>query len=297
MVHIVQVVLSGSAEPPRVFLSEADAQAAYVACARKYWATSYTTYCERNGQNADSFAAAQAFAASFDLADRSRLHYWHLTPEDAGEGADLLLPGVAALVERREQLTRLAREIEQASGIVRDGLAELLDTIGGVSGSCEVPAVVPGAACQSVPCSANAERNAPGRFTPVELPAEETEEQPVADQPKPDDERFKTKEWRDYVSSLMGMCGGNRSEFPLFTRHDWRQAVYSSATSLEYWDWAALEIDNHIEAAQKAGYSVIDDPDKDGHYRFKTPAGEVNEHSCEAQGDAWCRAGLHLKGK
>ncbi len=289
MLHIVQVILSGSAEPPQIFLDEEKAHAAFVACARKYWATSYNAYCERNGLNADSFVAAQGFIASFDLADRSRIHYWHLTPEDAGAGAGQLMPGLAALSEQREQVRRLVREVEQASGIVRESLAELMDIVAGVTGEEPAATVTPSTA---------ADRDTPGRFTPVEPPAEEpVQEQPKAEQPKPDDARFKTKEWRDYVSSIVGMCGGNRSEFPLFTRHDWRQAVYSSETSLEYWDWAALQIDDHIEAAQQAGYSVVDDPDKAGHYRFRTPDGTVNDRSCEAEGDAWCRAGLHLKGK
>lgn len=287
MLHIVQVVVSGSAETPQAFFDEVQAHAAYVACARKYWAASFAAFCERNNLDGDGFASAQAFVASFDLADRSRIHYWQLAPEDAEAGVDQLLPGVAALAEKREQVQRLVHEVTQASDIVRESLTELLEIVGGVTGEEASAPVMP-----SEPAEASG-RNAPGRLAPAEPAVEE----PAAEPPKPDDERFKSKEWQSYVGSIINMCGGNRSEFPLFTRHDWRQAVYSSETSMEYWDWAALQIDDHIEMAQRSGYSVVDDPDKPGHYRFRTPDGVVSDISCDAEGDAWCRAGLHLKGR
>ena len=310
MLHMVQVVLSGSAETPRVFMDEAQAHAAFVAAARKYWAQSYAAYCERTGVDAERFSSAQAFVASFDLAERSRIHYWNVTPEDAGTGATQLLPGVALLMERREQIQRLVQEVEQASGIVREGLTELLDIVAGCTG--EEPPV-------TVQPSSPDDRNVPGRFASVELPAEELApaapatvgqeapgrlataslpaEEPARTVPQPSDEQYNTKEWRNYVNSIMGMCGGSRSEYHLFNRYDWRQAVYSNETAFEYWDWVAATIDEHIEQAQKAGYAIIDDPDKPGHYRFRTPAGEVSDISTEAEGEAWCRAGLHLKGR
>jgi hypothetical protein len=288
MLHIVQVVLTGSAEPPQVFLDEAKAHAAYVAVARKYWATSYATYCERNGVDGDSFSSAQAFVASFDLADRSRIHYWNITPEGAGADVSQLLPGVAALVERREQIQRLVQEVEQASGIVREGLTELLGFVAGVTGE---------ESCAPVRPSASEDRDTPGRFTPAEFPAGEPVAEAADATPQHDDAYYKSKEWKSYVESIMNMCGGNRSEYHLFSRYDWRQAVYSNETPFEYWDWVAATIDDHIERAQKAGYAVVDDAEKPGHYRFRTPDGVVSDISSEAEGEAWCRAGLHLKGK
>src|SRR5512133_1930007 len=94
MLHIVQVLLSGSAETPRVFFDEGAARAAYVECAKKYWNQSYAAYCEGRGLDGTSFSSAQAFVAGFDLADRSRIHYWSVTPED---GAGSLPTGLEVL--------------------------------------------------------------------------------------------------------------------------------------------------------------------------------------------------------
>jgi hypothetical protein len=284
MLHIVQVVLAGGAEIPRVFFDETAAQAAFVACAKRYWAQSYAAYCERDGVNGDFFSSAQAFVATLDLADRSRIHYWNVTPEDAGAGsASGLLPGAAALKERREHLLRVAREVEEASLTVRDGLTELLDAIAGLSGDAADTGVQP--------MKPGADQDAPGRLATTELSS------PAPEAPQPSAERYNTREWKEYVESIKSMCGGNRSEFHLFNRYDWRQAVYGSETAFEYWEWVAVQIDEHIEKAQRAGYSVVDDPDKPGHYRFRTPEGVVSDISNEAEGEAWCRAGLHLEGR
>jgi hypothetical protein len=91
--------------------------------------------------------------------------------------------------------------------------------------------------------------------------------------PQPPAELYNTREWKEYVESIKNMCGGSRSEFHLFTRHDWRQAVYNDQTSFEYWEWVAATIDHHIEQAQQAGYAVVPDPDQPGRHRFKAPDG------------------------
>jgi hypothetical protein len=283
MLHIVQVVLSGSAETPKVYLDEGAARAAFVDCAKMYWAQSYAAYCERNGVDSALFSSAQAFVATFDLADRSRIHYWPITPEDeAAGGAGSLLPGVEALKERRGLIERLVRDLEQASGAVREGLTGLLETIAELTGD------VTGVVARPV-----GETAAPGRLAAAEPPtppAPEPAPQPAADM-------YNTQEWKEYVEDIKNMCGGNRSEFHLFTRYDWRQAVYSEQTSFEYWEWVAATIDQYIEKAQQAGYSVVADPDEPGRYRFRTPDGVVSDISSEAEGEAWCRAGLHLEGK
>ena len=291
MLHIVQVVLSGGAETPKVFLDEAAAHAAFVDCAKTYWEQSYAAYCERTGVDADSFSSAQAFVAAFDLADRNRIHCWSVTPADAGAGIfDTLLPGAAALQERREQILRLADEVEQASGIVREGLTELLDTLAGLTGTAtarDMPPVLPVSG-----------QDAPGRLAATELPASELPAtQPPQEAPQPSAEQYNTKEWKDYVESIKNMCGGSRSEFHLFNRYDWRQAVYSGETTFEYWQWVAVTIDRYIERAQQAGYAVVPDPDKPENYRFRTPEGVVSDISNDTEGEAWCRAGLHLEGR
>jgi len=282
MLHIVQVVLSGSAETPQSYFAEDAAQAAFVDCAKKYWAQSYAAYCERGGLDGDCFSSAQAFIATFDLADRSRIHYWSLTPEDAPAGCADSLPGMELLKEQRERIERLARNLEQASGAVREGLSEVLETIAGLTGE--------GTALAARPAGEQDTPDRPGT-------AESTSSPTPKRAPQPPKEMYSTKEWKEYVETIKNMCGGNRSEYHLFTRHDWRQAVYSEQTPFEYWEWVAATIDHYIEKAQQAGYSVVPDPDKPGRFHFKAPDGVVSDIATDTEGEAWCRAGLHLEGK
>jgi ADP-ribose pyrophosphatase YjhB (NUDIX family) len=110
-------------------------------------------------------------------------------------------------------------------------------------------------------------------------------------------EKYATDEWKAYVETVKRICGGNRGEFHLFNRHDWRLAVYSDATALEYWEWVAVQIDDHIEKARHAGYTVVEDTGQPGCYRFRAPDGTVGDRADETEDEAWCRAGLHLEGK
>jgi hypothetical protein len=282
MLHIIQVVLSGSAEIPMVFYDETAAHAAFAGCAKTYWAQSYAAYCERNGVSSESFSSAQDFVASFDLADRSRIHYWVVTPEDAGAaGLDHVLPGAAELLERREHVLRLARGVEEASGAVREGVAELLDAIAALSGDA--------AGGNEPPVPSVQGRHQPGRPAAAGLLSRLA--------PQPAGRKYDPGQRKAYVESIKNMSRGNRGEFHLFDRYAWRQAVYGNETDLEYWEWVAEKVDEHIEKAQHAGYAVIDDPDQPGHYRFRTPDGVVSDISTGAEGEAWCRAGLHLEGK
>lgn len=285
MLHIIQVILSGSAEIPMAFCDETAAHAAFVGCAKKYWAQSYAAYCERNGASSDCFSSAQDFVASLDLADRSRIHYWVVTPVDAGAaGLEHVLPGSAELMERREHVLRLAREVERASGAVREGVAELLDAIATLSGDDA------GRNEQSVPSVQR--RDQPGRLATHELPS------PPAPQkaPQPSDRTYDPGKWKEYIESIRYSCGGNR-EFHLFDRHSWRQAVYGNETDFEYWEWVAAKIDQYIEKAHNAGYAVVNDPDDPGCYRFRAPDGIVSDISNDTEGEAWCRAGLDLEAK
>lgn len=290
MLHIVQVVLSGNAEMPKVYSDEAAAQIAFVECAKKYWAQSYASYCERNAVQSDAFSSALAFVASFDLADKSRIHFWPVSPDGDDSGAAAHLPRLTALNSQREEIVRLAHDLDVASGAVRDGLANLAATIADLTGE-------PPATTANLPVG---EPDAPRRFVAGD-PSDSPTPTPTptltpAATNQPSAETLNTKEWKEYVETIKNMCGGNRSEFHLFTRHDWRQAVYGGEASLEYWQWVAVTIDDHIEKARDAGYTVIPDPDKPGNYRFQTPDGVVSDVSNAAEGEAWCRAGLHLKG-
>jgi len=279
MLHIVQVILPGGVEKPQVFVEQSHAEAAFIAATQKYWKQAYAAYCEKAGVDGDSYASAQAFVASFDLADRSRIQLWSLTPEDAGSE---FCAGV--LDERRERLSQLVAELEQASELFRGGMGELRE-LAGVSTSANPREEVP-------PLPPVSERSQPRRLAAAEgLSAAKT---PAAAETESD--RYDNEAREAYVGSIMHMSGGNRSEYKLFSRADWRQAVYSDVTSLEYWEWVAAQIDAHIEQAQEAGYTVYEDPEQPGCYRFKSSTGEVGDVAVKAEGEAWCRAGLHLAG-
>ena len=282
MLHIVQVVLSGNAEIPKLFFDEAAAEAAYVACAKEYWANSYPAYCDRNGVSQDSFLSAKAFVKSFDRADKSRIQYWIVKPEESGlDTVKLLLSGAESGKERREHILRLTKEVEQTSRAVKEGLTELLDTIAELSDS------VTGLDVTRTDDQYAGRPEVESRLPSSPLPHEEPVE--VA-------EKYKRPEWKKYVESVKNMCGGSSGEFRLFTRHDWRQDVYSNLTSFEYWEWVAAKIDTCTGKAEKAGYSVVEDSDQPGQYKFKTPDAIWSKISCNTEEEAWCHACLHSDG-
>jgi len=280
MLHIVQVVLPGTVEKPQVFVEKSHAEAAFVAATQKYWKQAYAAYCENEDGDGDSYASAQAFVASFDLADRSRIQLWSLSPEDAGSEFGAGVPDV-----RQERLSQLVAEMEQALEPFRCGMAELRELVGdshSVKPREEVPPLPP----------VN-ERSQPRRLAAADsLPAAKTPATPETSR-----DRYDSKAREAYIGSIMHMSGGNRNEFKLFQRSDWRQAVYSDETALEYWEWVVSQIDTHIEQAQEAGYTVYEDPEQPGCYRFKSPTGEVSDVAVKAEGETWCRAGLHLAGR
>ena len=282
MLHIVQVVLSGVAEIPKLFFDEATAESAYVDCVKEYWAQSYPAYCDRNGISRDCFSSATAFFKTFDLVDKSKINYWIVTPEESGlDTLNPLLLDPESLRERREHILRKTEEVKQASLAVREGLTELLDNIADLTAAVTGLDVLP-TDDQHVD-RPEGESGLPSSLLPHEEPEE------IA-------EKYKTPEWGKYVESIKNMCGGSWSEFRLFSRHDWRQDVYGNSTAFEYWEWVAAKIDTCIGKAEHAGYSVIEDPDQPGHYMFKTPDGIVSEISCTTEEEAWCHAARHSDG-
>jgi len=275
MLHVIQVVFAGRAEQPRIFLDQAGAESAYVEQVKNSWKQSYFAYCEQNGVGADSFASAKAFLDTLDLSEKSQINYWVMIPEDAESDTMKQLEGIA---RHREHIDNLVRQVEQRSGVVREGLSGLLEDLGRLT-ECFGEADSSPAEVQAVePKSASA-------------PSPPTAEPLETDGPA---EKYKTKEWKTFVGSVMNVCGGNRNECSLFSRHDWRQSVYSDATSLEYWDWVAAKIDRYREKAENAGYTVISDPDSPGAFKIKSPDGTVGETSFYSELDAWCHAGLNL---
>ena len=277
MVHIVQAVLSGRAEIPKLFIDEALAEAAYVDYANEYWAQSYPAFCEKSGISRDCYSSASAFIRSFDVVDKNTINYWSVKPEAPGFGNMDYRTGLELDKERLECFRRLTQDVEQASCAVKEGLTEITQRMEGLAD-----------ALNNVDALFTSERHAvsPGGDSSAPLvsvtPGEHEE----------DNEKYTTPVWVNYVMSLKNACGGSWSEFRLFTRHDWRQAVYSNATSFEYWEWAAAKIDTCMRKAEKAGYTVIGDSERPGEYTFKTPD-LVESEVFFSKEEAWCHAAQH----
>jgi len=268
MLHIVQTVFAGAAEAPQVFLDQAAAEAAFVEQVKACWRQSYPAYCERSGVGIDAFASAKEFLETLDLSEKGRIHYWVLTPADAGPDA----------MKDLEGLGRWAQQGEKSSAAVREKLAGVLG---------ELVRLLAELGVLAAPVAAAQADGPEGAAVPAPVAAEKTERDAAA-------EKYATKEWKNFVGTLMSLAGGGRSDFPPLPRADWRQAVYSDETSLEYWDWVAVTVDRYREAAEKAGYAVIEDPASPGHYRVRSPGGAAEETSFYSLWEAWCHAGKQL---
>lgn len=83
MLHVIQIVMWGVAEMPRLFLDAAMARAAYIESTRKGWAQRYAAYCEHHCIDAGCFASAEAFVKTIDISEKSTVNYWTVTPEEA----------------------------------------------------------------------------------------------------------------------------------------------------------------------------------------------------------------------
>jgi hypothetical protein len=270
MLHVVQVVMWGVAETPQLFLDEAKARSAYVECARKHWAQRYAAYCEHHDASVDCFASAQAFVNTIDVSEKSAINYWTLNPEEAGLGdAELCGPGPEEF-----------RQVAEGIVAVKEGLTRLLDDVSHLTDRCARLAVEPVEA-QTV--------EGPGKTapSPSAVPEEEPESAP---------ETYTTAEWKTFAGTIKRLCSGSRNEFYLLPRDNWRQAVYSNRTSLEYWDWLADRIVKYKENAKSAGFSVIEEPDSPGYYKFTNREGIASEDCYDSEWEAWCAAGLHLEG-
>jgi len=280
MLHIVQVVFAGMAETPQVFPDQAGAESAFVDHVKNFWKQSYSEYCDRNGVGMECFASAKAFLETLDRSEKSQLNYWVVNQEDAGLGRTKHLEWMR---QQQENVAPMVKQVEQRSAVVRKELAGMLDDLAHLTGYF-ADKDSPPAGIQAVrPESATAP--SPPQAEPEE-PEEAAEEESA--------EKYTTKEWKAFVGSVMNVCGGGRSESALFTRHDWRQDVYSNLTSLEYWDWVAAKINKYKGKAEKAGYAVIKDPDSPGDYQIKTPEGTVDKTSFFSEWDAWCHAAVNL---
>ncbi len=267
MLHIVQVVMWGVAETPQLYLDEAKARSAYAECARKHWEQRYAAYCEHHGVSGDCFASAQAFVHTIDVSEKSTINYWTFNPEEAGLGGskDPLCPS------EPEGFRHVTKEIVA----VREGLTRLLDDVSNLTDRLARMEVSPVA------------------VQPVDAPEKTALSPSPASQPDP--ETYTTPEWKAFVGTVKRLCSGDRNEFYLLPRDDWRQDVYSNLTSLEYWDWSADKIMTYKEKAKNANYSVIEAPESPGCYTFTNREGIASEECCDSEWEAWCAAGLHLE--
>jgi len=275
MLHIVQTVFAGAAEAPQVFLDKAAAEVAFVEQVKACWRQSYPAYCERSDVGVDAIASAQAFLETLDLSEKSRINYWTVSPEGAGPGALQELEGVRAW---RENAGKSLRRLAQRSAAVRDELTGVLEELTRLLAELGEPDGPPAAVQSAGP---------QGEAEPAPPAAE-------AAGRKEDAEKYATKEWKNFVGTVMNLSGGSRNDFPPLPRSAWRQEVYSDATSLEYWDWVAVMIDTYREKAETAGYAVIEDPDAPGHYRVRSPEGTTGGTSFYSVWEAWCQAGMQL---
>jgi hypothetical protein len=261
----------GVAETPQVFVDEEKARSAYVEGAKKHWEQRYSAYCEHHGRSGDSFAAAQAFVNTIDVSEKSRINYWTLNAEELD------------LDDSKNPLDEAAREElrQVAKGIVavKTGLTGLLDDLSNLTDRFSRMDVSPVEA-QTV--------DGPEKAVPSPSAIRQEE-------PEPDPATYTTQEWKAFVGTIKRLGSGSKNEFHLLRRDDWRQDVYSKRTSLEYWDWAADRIMKFMERAKNAKYSVIEDPDSPGCYRYTNQEGIASEYCCNSEWEAWCAAGLDLE--
>jgi hypothetical protein len=271
MLHIVQSVMWGVAETPQVFGDEAKARAAYVEGAKRHWGQRYAAYCEHHGLSGDSFAAAQAFVNTIDVSEKSRLHYWTFSADELHLGDPQNPLGEGA----REEL----RQVAEGMAAVQTGLTRMLDDLSHLTGRLARMDPAPVAA----PTVDGPERAVPSPSAMRQ------------DEPEPDPATCTTPEWKAFVGTIRRLGSGSKNEFQLLPRDDWRQEVYSNRTSLEYWDWVADRIRKFMERAKKAGYSISEDPEAPGCYRYANREGIASDDCCHSEWEAWCAAGLDLE--
>ncbi|MBW2519780.1 MAG: hypothetical protein JRD88_05430 [Deltaproteobacteria bacterium] len=272
MLYIIQKITSGQAEPPKVFADQNSARAAFTDLVHQTSAADFHTYCTRQHADPDSFATALAFAEN-ENTQGAYCCYWELAVEAAGAAHTQQLAeqnsasALQSVTEVQQHVLAVQTELHGLSEKLSDMSQELLRLHKQLSNDQEQ--------VDSTGASGAGKR-------PDLVPDEQ-------------DEKYQTAEWRDFVQSLIQMCGGNRGEFPLLSRHDWRQAIYDNQTTLEYWDWVAIAIDVSIERARANGYSIEEDNAQKGHFAFLAPSGERSSILYEMEDLAWCAAGLHAK--
>jgi len=271
MLYIVQVIVSGIAAPPRVFADRSCGEKAFIALIREHCAVAFAEYCSAQGADPESFTTARAFADARS-GEKVCFAYWELMIEADGEAAK----PVQLSLQSREPVLKAATEAQQQVLAVQTDLRGLAEKLTGMSQELIHLQNLLGAEGEET--DADEASGAAEVSKPAQVAL---------------DEKYLTAEWQDFVQSLIRMCGGNWGEFPLLSRQDWRHAVYSNHTTLQYWEWVAITIDQAIETARTAGYTVEEDGEQSGHFAYLTPTGERSSTLYEMEDLAWCAAGLH----
>ena len=269
---MIQKVISGQAQPPNVYTDQNSAKAAFTELVRQTSAVDFQEYCDSHHADPGSFDTAIAFAEN-ENKQGDYCCYWELDVDDGRTAHIQKNPeqnsasALKSVTDVQQHVLAVQTELHGFSERLSGMSQELLRLHKQLSGNQQQAdaSVTPGirAMTDSVP-----------------------DEQ---------DEKYQTTEWRDFVQSLIQMCGGNRGEFPLLSRHDWRQAIYDNQTTLEYWDWVAITIDVSIERAKAHGYRIEEDGTQKGHFAFLAPSGERSATLYEMEDLAWCAAGIHAK--
>ena len=271
MLYVIQMIDSGTYLPPRVFADQVRAQKAFVTLVREHHPAEFANYCAAHTADPESFATAQAYAGE-GVGKEACFCYWELVLEDDG-GAEnhLQLPP-----QSRQSVLKSVADTQQHVLGVQAGLRGLAEKLTGMSQELI-----------ELQKKLGDDGNAVG--------SQEVSGAPEVPEPGSNvlDEKYQTEEWQEFVQSLIQMCGGNWGEFPLLSRHDWRQAVYGNETTLPYWEWVAITIDQAIERAKARGYGIVEDEEESGYFAYVTPAGERSSTLYEMEDLAWCAAGLH----
>jgi hypothetical protein len=271
VLFIIQIIVSGTAAAPRIFVDQSIAQKAFIALVREHCAADFAEYCAVNEADPESFTTAKAFAETRGGEDVG-FCYWELVSETDGVAASQVqLPS-----QNREPVLKAAAETQQQVLGVQTELRGLAEKLTGMSQELIRLQTLLGDDEEGAGSTGSSDA-------------------PELSKPAPDalDEKYQTAEWHEFVLSLIRMCGGNWAEFPLLSRQDWRHAVYSSHTTLQYWEWVAITIDQSIERARVNGYAVEEDGEKSGYFAYLTPTGERSSTLYEMEDLAWCAAGLH----
>lgn len=271
MHYVVQMIGPETAAPPRIFADQTCARRAFIALVHEHRAAAYAQFCAGHGSDPENFATAKAFADSGG-GQSARFCYWELAAEADGVASKHLpLPPA-----NREAVLKAAAETQQQLLGTQTQLRSLTDKLTGMSQELIRLQHLLGAAGEEPGAAA-----ASGA-------AEFSKPRPVALE-----EKYQSAEWQEFIQALMRMCGGNRGEFPLLPRQAWRQAVYDNPTTLPYWEWVAITIDQAIARAKSSGYAIEEDADQSGHFAYRTPTGEHSSTRYEMEDLAWCAAGLH----